>query len=325
METRSNRMLVFTVVGTLLLTLVAFGFWLFAATNPDGRDYLIRFKGGVAGLEKGSPVTFSGVPAGTVISVRLADDDPSTALVQVRLDPELPILGGVKASISRSLVGGDATVTLDGAEKGAPPIGRLSGQALPEIPAKKGGLLGAGGDPMALIEKISRSVDNVSANLDPGGQDRLRERLAALSDDTRNWPKKAARMSDSLTGAQGKISRAGDSIASVGQGAERLNARLRGQRGTALQSVNEALRGARRGTQSFEAKVRGARPLIAAVEAQRRAVTGQVRSARLKTRGIADQAQQIEQSGLQIGSSKLPDYKPQKKAATPPSVLPPNQ
>lgn len=325
METRSNRMLVFIVVGTLLLTLVAFGFWLFAASNPDGRDYLIRFKDGVAGLEKGSPVTFSGMPAGTVISVRLADDDPSTALVQVRLDPELPILGGVKASISRSLVGGDATVTLDGAEKGAPPIDRLSGQALPEIPAKKGGLLGSGGDPMALIEKISRSVDNVSANLDPRGQDRLRERLAALDENSADWPKNAARLSDSLAGAQGRIARAGDSIASVGQGAERLNARLKGQRGTALQSVNEALRSVQQGAQSFEAKVRDARPAIAAVEKERRAITKQMRSARLKTQGIADRAQQIDRSGLQLGSPKLPDHKPKKSDAKPPSDPPPSQ
>jgi phospholipid/cholesterol/gamma-HCH transport system substrate-binding protein len=325
METRSNRFLVFAVVGILLLTLLAFAFWLFSASNPDGRDYLIRFKGGVAGVEKGSPVTFSGVPAGSVTSVRLAQDDPSTALVKVRVDPEFPVLRGVRAAISRSLMGGGATVALDGAEKGAPPIERLSGQALPEIPAKKGGLLGSGGDPMAFIEKISRSVDNVSANLDPRGQDRLRKRLAALDERSANWPDDAARMSDSLTGAQGKISRVGGSIANVGQGAERLGARLEGQRGTALRSVNEGLRGVRRGAQSFVADVRDARPAIAAAEKKRRAITKQVQSARLNARGIADRAQQIDRSGLQFGSPKLPDHKRKKGPAKPPSDPPPSQ
>lgn len=207
METHSNRLLVFAFVGTLLATLLVFAVWLFLGSNPYGRDYLIRFEDSVTGVSKGSPLTFSGVPAGSVTEVRLAENDPSTVLVTVRLDPDIPIARGVEATVSRSFIRGDATVNLDGARNGAPPIVPIAGERLPVIPAKKGGLLGPGGDPKALIEKISSSVDKVSSNLDAKGQERVRARLALLAERSEDWSGRASHISDGLTGAGGKVQR----------------------------------------------------------------------------------------------------------------------
>ena len=147
METQSNKFLVLAVTSLLLGTLLVFTLWLFDARNEDGNPYLIRFTGSVAGLEKGSPVTFSGVPAGHVTSIRFDKDDPSAVLVTVSLDPRIPIVAGVKASIARSALAGTANISLDGATSGAPPIVAASDTELPVIPAKEGGLLGGGGDP----------------------------------------------------------------------------------------------------------------------------------------------------------------------------------
>ena len=68
METRSNKFLVLVVTGFLLGTLLIFTLWLFDARDGDGNPYMIRFTGSVAGLEKGSPVTFSGVIASPPIT-----------------------------------------------------------------------------------------------------------------------------------------------------------------------------------------------------------------------------------------------------------------
>jgi len=86
--TRSNRLLVFLVVGTLLATLAVFAFWLMTAKSPDGRDFVIRFSDDVRGLKSGASVTYAEVPAGVVTDVRLDLQDPSVVLVTVRLESD---------------------------------------------------------------------------------------------------------------------------------------------------------------------------------------------------------------------------------------------
>lgn len=67
-------------------------------------------------------MTFSGVPAGHVTSVEFDSQDPSVVLVAVNLEPEIPIVTGVKATIVRSALGGTANISLDGATHDALPI-----------------------------------------------------------------------------------------------------------------------------------------------------------------------------------------------------------
>ena len=153
----------------------------------------------------------------------------------------------------------------------------------------------------------------------------MRERLASLARTSERWSGNAARMSETMTGAQGKIARVGGSIASAGEQAERLNAQLKKQRGTGMRAVNDRLVAARRGLADFEAGVRAARPAVAAAETTRRAITDQVRSARVRTRDLANRAQQIDSQGLQLISPKLPDYVPREAGTTPPSVPPPSR
>jgi hypothetical protein len=66
---------------------------------------------------------------------------------------------------------------------------------------------------MALIEKISRSVDNISADLDEEGQQRTHERLEALSAASSAWPDRVARLSETLTGSHGSSALALQSLA----------------------------------------------------------------------------------------------------------------
>lgn len=262
-------------------------------------------------------MTYSGVPAGSVTDVRLSDD-PSVALVTVRLDPEIPILRGVKASISRSLVGGQSTISLDGALRGAPPITRLNGQALPEIPAKKAGLLGSSGNPMALVEKVSSSVDKVSRNLDARGQERARAGLAALAADSANWSRDVARISDSLTGTRGKLARLGNAVADAGDGAARMTNRIDREQGAALRPIRNKIQNADRALGSFGGDLSAARPTIRSVEGRLQDVTEGVRSVRRSTQKIGDQAEQMSREGLTLfGRPKLPDYEPANRAGKP--------
>ena len=310
METRSNKFLVLVVTGFLLGTLLIFTLWLFDARDGDGNAYLIRFTGSVAGLEKGSPVTFSGVPAGHVTSIRFDKEDPSAVLVTVSLDPGTPIVAGVKASIARSALAGTANISLDGATSGAPPIVAASDGELPVIPAKEGGLLGAGGDPVALVEKISRTVDSVSRNLDAAQQQRASDRLAALADSSASWADKAGTASDALTGARGRVVAVGNALRRSGDSAERLGGSLEESRATILEKTNRALLNARDGAEQFTALVEAVRPTIRGTTAKQAQLRETVRSARNKVGVVRETVVRIDQEGLGVGAPSLPTYKP---------------
>ena len=312
METRSNRLLVFAVTGLLLGTLLVFTLWLLDARDGDGRRYLIRFRGSVAGLEKGSPVTFSGVPAGHVTSIRFDRDDPSAVIVTVSLEPQIPIVAGVQAMIVRSALAGTANISLDGAKSHAAPIVAADEGQLPVIPAKEGGLLGGGGDPVALVEKISRTVDSVSRNLDASQQQRASDRLAALAKGSEGWADKAGAASDGLTGARGRVAAFGEALQRSGDGAERLGHNLAERRITVLGKVNRTLRDARDGAGQLSARVKALRPTVRGTTAQQGRLVGTVRSARIKVGAVGETIGRIDQEGRTQGSPARPTYEAQR-------------
>ena len=316
METQSNKFLVLAVTSLLLGTLLVFTLWLFDARDGDGNPYMIRFTGSVAGLEKGSPVTFSGVPAGHVTSIRFDKKDPSAVLVTVSLEPRIPIVAGVKASIARSALAGTANISLDGARSGAPPIVAANDGELPVIPAKEGGLLGGGGDPVALVEKISRTVDSVSRNLDAAQQQRASDRLAALAESSAGWPDRAGAASDALTGTRGRVVAVGDALQRSGASAQRVRAALDDRRAIVLTRANRTLLNARDGAERFTARVEAVRPAIRGTAAKQAQLRETVRSVRNKVCAVRNNVVRIDQEGLGVGAPSLPTYKPTSRRRT---------
>ena len=66
METRSNQVLVGSVVLILLAAVMAAAFWFSRLSDGATAYYDIYFKQSVDGLAKGSGVSYSGVPSGQV-------------------------------------------------------------------------------------------------------------------------------------------------------------------------------------------------------------------------------------------------------------------
>ena len=121
METRSNHVLVGSVVLILLAVLAIFTVWIARLGGTSEKEYDIFFRQSVDGLAKGSAVTYSGVPSGQVKEIALWRPDPQFVRVRVAVNEQTPILQGTTASISASFTG-TSTISLDGARKGAPPI-----------------------------------------------------------------------------------------------------------------------------------------------------------------------------------------------------------
>ena len=120
METRSNHVLVGSVVLILLLATAVFTVWLARVSEGDQKVYDIFFKQSVEGLAKGSSVSFRGVPAGQVQDIRIWKDDPNFVRVRVSINEDVPVLVGTTATIQGSFTG-VSTLLLEGAQKGAPP------------------------------------------------------------------------------------------------------------------------------------------------------------------------------------------------------------
>ena len=67
METRSNHVLVGSVVLILLAVLAIFTVWIARLGGTSEKEYDIFFRQSVDGLAKGSAVTYSGVPSGCLL------------------------------------------------------------------------------------------------------------------------------------------------------------------------------------------------------------------------------------------------------------------
>ena len=137
METRSNHVLVGTVVLILLAVLALFTIWLARLGGADKNEYDIFFVQSVEGLTKGAQVTYSGVPSGTVKQIALWKPDPNLVRVRIAVDPDTPVLQGTAASASCSFTG-TCTVSLDGATAGSrrspvpKRVGPAAGSACPK-------------------------------------------------------------------------------------------------------------------------------------------------------------------------------------------------
>src|ERR671921_1073559 len=106
METRSNYVMVGAVTVALLAGTLLFIVWLAGLSNKSTKCYDIYFAQAVGGLNKGSNVTFSGVPVGQVQRISLLPNRPEFVWVRINVDSQTPVLQGTTAQIkSISLAG----------------------------------------------------------------------------------------------------------------------------------------------------------------------------------------------------------------------------
>src|SRR5947209_7964073 len=139
METRSNYVLVGAVTLALLAGVLLFTVWLAGISNKATNCYDIYFPA-VSGINKGSNVTFSGVPVGNVTKIALLPANPGFVWVRIEVDRGTPILQGTNAQIQAISLTGSNEIQLNGAVKGAPPIEQIGPQGCPVIPASTSGL-----------------------------------------------------------------------------------------------------------------------------------------------------------------------------------------
>ena len=139
METRSNYVLVGSVVLALLAALGLFIVWLAGLSGEQRRCFDIYFVQGVGGLNKGTSVTFSGVPVGQITEISLLPDRPEFVWVRIEVDEKTPVLQGTTAQIKGVGFTGVSEIQLDGAVKGARPVTQIGPQGCPLLEQAPGG------------------------------------------------------------------------------------------------------------------------------------------------------------------------------------------
>ena len=318
METRSNYVMVGAVTVALLAGVLLFIVWLAGLSSKATKCYDIYFPQGVGGLNKGSNVSFSGVPVGQVSKISLLPNRPEFVWVRIDVDEQTPVLEGTTAQIHGVGFTGVSEIQLDG--RGAWAARRssqLGPQGCPVIPASSGGLGALLNSAPELLERIQRlterltellsdknqnSISDILENIDAttevlrktragdGGRDRAT--IASRPTMPASPPTMSRRCPTTRTGWS--TSRAGrrpricdKAIASAQQAADNLNAMISD---------------ARPGVQNFSKST--------LPEANRL-----VRDLRELTQSLQQVSDRVNQQGIggALGPEKLPDYKPGKR------------
>lgn len=313
METRSNYVLVGSVVLALLAALALFIVWLAGLSGEQRRCFDIYFAQGVGGLNKGTNVTFSGVPVGQITEISLLPERPEFVWVRIEVNEKTPVLQGTTAQIKGVGFTGVSEIQLDGAVRGARPLTQVGPQGCPVIPASQGGLGALLNSAPELIDRIQRLTERLTELLSDKNQDSIADILANVELTTRVLAERAPDLADAIGDARIAARNAGIAAQRVGELADSTTRLVNEEGRPAAQDLRKALAGVERATSNLDAMISDARPGIqnfsknTLPEANR-----MVRDLRELSESLRALTERVEQGGVGsvLGEPKLPDYKP---------------
>lgn len=315
METRSNYVMVGAVTLAMLVGLLLFVVWIAGLSNKATRCYDIYFAQGVSGLNKGSGVTFSGVPVGQIQQVSLLPSRPEFVWVRIEVDDETPVLQGTTAQIKGVGFTGVSEIQLGGAVKGARPITQVGPQGCPVIPASSGGLGALLNSAPELIDRIQRLTERLTELLSDENQNSISDILENVDRTTKVLAERAPDLADAIGDARIAARQAGVAAEKWGQVADTTNNVLEENAKPAVENLNKSIASIQRAADNLDAVMADARPGVqnfsksTLPEANRL-----IRDLRELSQALKGVSERVEQGGIggALGPEKLPDYKPRK-------------
>jgi phospholipid/cholesterol/gamma-HCH transport system substrate-binding protein len=316
METRSNYVMVGAVTVALLVGVLLFIVWLAGLSNKQTKCYDIYFSQAVGGLNKGSTITFSGVPVGQVAKISLLPNRPEFVWVRIEVDEQTPVLQGTTAQIKGVGFTGVSEIQLDGAAKGAPPITQLGPQGCPVVPSATGGLGALLNSAPELIDRIQRLTERLTELLNDKNQNAIADILENIEVTTDVLAKRAPELADAIADTRIAVRNAGVAAQRISVLTDNTNRLVVEQGGPAAQDLRKAIASVQAAAANLDAAIADARPGIqnfsksTLPEANRL-----VRDLRELSESLKGVSSRVEQQGIggTLGPEKLPDYKPGKK------------
>ena len=315
METRSNHVLVGTVVLLLLAGLLLFTVWLAGLSNKAAKCFDIYFSQGVGGLNKGTAVTFSGVPVGEIKQISLLPERPEFVWVRIEVDAETPVLQGTTAEITGVGFTGVSEIQLDGAVKGSRAIVQLGPQGCPVIPSTSGGLGALLNSAPELIDRIQRLTERMTELLSDQNQNSIADILENVDKTTRVLAERAPDLADAMQDARIAARNAGIAAQRVGVLADNTSRLVNEQGKPAAEDLRKTIASAQKAADNLDAMIADARPGIQTLtkstlpEANR--LVSDLRDLTSSLSQFSDRLNNDGALGV-LGAEKLPDYKPGK-------------
>jgi phospholipid/cholesterol/gamma-HCH transport system substrate-binding protein len=315
METRSNHILVGSVVLALLAGLLVFMIWLAGLSNTKKQCFDIYFAQGVGGLNKGTPVTFTGVPVGQITKISLLPDRPEFVWVRIEVEEETPVLQGTSAQIKTVGFTAPPEIQLGGAVRGSNRLTQVGPQGCPVIPATSGGLGAILASAPELIDRIQRLTERLTELVSDKNQNAISDILENVDKTTAVLAERAPDLADAIADARIAARNAGIAAQNVGRLADSTNRLVNEEGRPAAQDLRKTIASAQRAADNLDAMITDARPGIQNLtkstlpEANRL-----VRDLRDLTDSLGQFSDRLNNDGALgvLGPEKLPDYKPGK-------------
>jgi phospholipid/cholesterol/gamma-HCH transport system substrate-binding protein len=316
METRSNYVMVGAVTLAMLAGLLLFTVWIAGLSNKQTKCYDIYFAQGVSGLNKGSNVSFSGVPVGQVEQISLLPNRPEFVWVRIEVDEETPVLQGTTAQIKGVGFTGVSEIQLDGAVKGARPITQVGPQGCPVIPASSGGLGALLNSAPELIDRIQRLTERLTELLSDKNQNAISDILENVERTTDVLAQRAPDLADAMADARIAVRQAGQAADRVSVLADSTNALVIEQGRPAAEDLRKAIAAVERSASNLDAMISDARPGLQNLSKSTLPEANRlIRDMRELSQALRGVSERVEQEGVggTLGPQKLPDYKPRKQ------------
>ena len=315
METRSNHVLVGTVVLALLVGLLLFSVWLVGFNTERRRCFDIYFSQGVGGLNRGSNVSYNGVPVGQITQVSLLPKRPEFVWVRIEVDEQTPVLQGTTAQIRGVGFTGVSEIQLEGAASGAQPLSRAGPQGCPVIPASAGGLGALLNSAPELLERIQRLTERLTELLSDRNQNAISDILENVQRTSEVLAQRAPEIADTMSEVRIAARNAGVAAEKAGQLIDSSNRLVNEDVRPAAADLRRTMASVERTTANLDAVLADARPGVQNLtkttlpEANRL-----IRDLRELTANLEGFSQRLDQGGVTgvLGSPKLPDHKPGK-------------
>ena len=294
METRSNQVLVGSIVLGIILCIAVFLVWLSGLSGGRTKQYDVFFKQSVDGLAKGSSVTFSGVPSGQIKDIALWKDNPEFVRVRIEVKDETPILEGTTATIAGVGFTGVSQVTLDGAIKGQPPITEPGPGGVPVIPTKRGGLGALLNSAPQLLERISTLTERLTELLSDKNQKSMTGILANVDRLSGSLADRGPEIASTIAETRIAVAQAGNAAEKIGN----LAASVDGQAGPLIGDLRQATASAKHSMDTLDATLKDAQPGVQAFSKQTLPEIGQlVRDLRVMSESLTAVAGRLDQGG----------------------------
>jgi phospholipid/cholesterol/gamma-HCH transport system substrate-binding protein len=315
METRSNYVMVGAVTVALLIGTLLFIVWLAGLSSKTTKCYDIYFPA-VGGINKGSNVSFSGVPVGQVTKISLLPNRPEFVWVRIEVDEQTPVLEGTTAEIHSVSLAGANEIQLNGAERGRPAITQTGPQGCPVIPASSSGLSALLNSAPELMARLQRLTERLTELLSDRNQAAITDILENIDATTATLKQRAPEMADAISDVRVAAHNAGVAANNIATLSNSANQLVSGPGHQAVENLNQAIISARQASDNLNAMINDARPGVqnfsksTLPEANRL-----VRNLRDLSQSLQQVSDRVNHEGIggALGPQKLPDYKPGKR------------